>query len=293
MKLIQFTILLVFLIFFIHCDSITDCSPFFESSMKTYCENIYNDTHTCYYSKGKCELKSKGCNSYQGQDASICNSNVPTSNRNYYKCAIKDGLCTEVPKECTDYEEGISECEDLYAGGDSKRCVLYKGECKAHYYTCDILGANKETCEANIPSDETKECVWENDACQQKTKKCAGTELYDNYDCSSLTVTNSDKICLWNYDDDVCEEQYKTCDLYNEKSSNKNKKDCESIRMKEDTDSYFKFKCVFKDGTCSKGIKCEDFTYESGCKDFTPSDTNKKCSYNNGVCKEIYKTCDL
>jgi hypothetical protein len=88
-----------------------------------------------------------------------------------------------------------------------------------------------------------------------------------------------------------CIEQYKTCELYNEKVSHKTKADCESLRIK-DTYGYIR-KCVFKDDTCATGTKCSDFTYEFGCNNFSPSDTNKRCIFINNVCEEIYKTCEL
>ena len=163
----------------------------------------------------------------------------------------------------------------------------------SHHNNCNFNGATQQTCVANIPSDETKECVWESDRCQEKTRKCEGTELSSGKNCLKLTVSDSDnKICV-EYDDDICKEQYKTCELYEQKASNKNKEDCESIAFIDEDGYYDVYKCVFKDNVCSTGTKCGDFTNEWGCKDFTPTDTNKKCYFDNGVCKEIYKSCEL
>lgn len=213
MKIIRITLSLV-LLFFSNCDSTMDCSSYFESQMKLYCENIFNTTHTCQYSKSKCELKTKGCSRYTGKDESICQSMVPTGHisNSHYKCIIKDEVCSDVPKECSEHEEGITDCSSLDAGGDSKRCILNNGICESHYKTCDILGSNKESCEKNIPLDETKECVWEENACQEKTKQCKGSDFTNDNDCWGLAVSDSNKICVSN--NKQCIEQYKSMIMF-------------------------------------------------------------------------------
>ena len=293
MKDKQITILFA-LIFFAKCSSYDSCTSYFEPQMKTYCEHYFtNSTHKCYYSEGKCQLGLLGCSSYKGEVESECGATIPIENGNnaLYKCKIVNKVCTEVQKECSDYEKGINSCESLSAGDSTKRCILNNGKCEAHYDNCDFNGATQQTCAVNIPSDPTKECVWESDKCQEKTRKCEGIELSGDEYCLKLTVTDSDnKICV-KYDD-KCKEQYKTCELYNQKASNKNKEECESIKFFDEEFDYV-YKCVFKDNVCSTRTKCSDFTDKSGCKDFTPTDPNKKCYFDNGVCKEIYKSCEL
>ena len=294
MKAIQFSILLV-LLFFINCDFKFNCFSYFEAMMDINCKNTFsNDTHGCLYTGNKCELRQKGCNSYKGTNESICASIIPTGHigDNEYKCAIQGDSCKDTLKECSDYEEGLNDCESLDPKGENKRCVLNNGKCESHFNKCNLLGTNQQTCEANIPKDKSHECVWEGNACQEKTKKCEGTKFYTDDDCFSLTVSDSEKKkCLGS--DDGCKEQYKTCELYNEKPSDKNKEECESLRFNDKGGYNINYKCVYKENQCSTGTKCSDFTYKSGCNDFTPSDTDKICSFINGVCKEIYKSCEL
>jgi hypothetical protein len=259
--------------------------------MGEYCKDAFsNTTHGCLYTGNKCELRFKGCSSYTGTDSSACATRVPVNafENDYHKCELEGNECKDVLKKCSDYEEGITDCEKLKAEEDNQRCILNNNRCESHYKTCSLSGKDQQTCEKNIPSDLSHECVWEGGVCNEKPKKCKETKFYNDNDCYGLEVTDSNnQICLGS--DDGCKEQYKTCELYNEKVSNKKKEDCESLRY----NGKNIYKCFFKDGACSTGTKCSDFTYESGCKGFIPSDTDKRCSFINGVCKEIYKTCEL
>ena len=290
MKAIQISFLLL-LICFINCDSSDICHTYFELMVSEYCKDAFsNTTHGCLYTGNKCELRFKGCSSYTGTDKSVCANRVPdnTFENAYHKCELVGNKCEDVLKKCSDYEEGITDCEKLKAEEDNQRCILNNNRCESHYNTCRLSSKDQQTCEKNIPSDKSLECVWEGSVCNEKTKKCKETKFYNDDDCYGLEVTDSkNQICLGS--DDGCKEQYKTCELYNEKVSNKKKEDCESLRY----DGKNNYKCFFKDGACSTGTKCSDFTYESGCKGFIPSDTDKRCSFINGVCKEIYKTCEL
>ena len=290
MKAIQISFLLL-LICFINCDPSDICHTYFELMVSDDCKNVFsNATHGCLYTGNKCELRFKGCSSYTGTDSSACANRVPDNafENAYHKCELVGNKCEDVLKKCSDYEEGITDCEKLKAEEDNQRCILNNNRCESHYKTCSLSSKDQQTCEKNIPSDKSLECVWEGGVCNEKPKKCKETKFYNDNDCYGLEVTDSkNQICLGS--DDGCKEQYKTCELYNEKVSNKKKEDCESLRY----DGKNNYKCFFKDGACSTGTKCSDFTYESGCKGFIPSDTDKRCSFINGVCKEIYKTCEL
>ena len=292
MKTIQAIFLLV-LIIFVNCDDTDHCSDGFESYFKMYCENInINTTHRCLYSNGKCELHFQGCSSYTGTDSSIC-ENIPASRGNY-KCKLQSNKCTEVLKECNEHEEGKTTCSDLDAG-ISKRCVLSNGECKSHYNDCNIPGTNKEFCEANIPSDPSKECYWDN-ACKERKKQCSDTKNTAYNSCSSIIPEDTNKKCVESGEN--CKEEYRTCELYdtNTQSSAKNKNDCESIKTRDEWLDYFYYqRCVFDSNTkkCSTGTSCSQFTYELGCIEFTLPDANKRCVFINGVCEEHYITCEL
>lgn len=294
MKVIHVGILLL-VFYFTNCDSQNDCSQF-ESFFQYLCENLYiNSTHRCQYSNNKCELTFEGCASYKGDNDKICESIEASSL--YYKCKIQSSQCTQVPKECSDYKEGITSCTRLNAGGDSKYCVLNQGKCESHFKTCNLLGTNKDTCEGNIPLVPSNECKWSGSACEEKVKECSKTKFTDDASCSVLVTTDSDKKrCI--YSVDGCKEEYLTCELYND-NTEKNARDkttCHELRTSNDLlPSTFVQRCVFDDTekTCSTGTSCSQFNYEIGCKTFTPSDRNKRCYFKDGNCKEIYKTCEL
>ena len=292
MKAIQILFLLL-LICFINCDTSFSCNFYFESMMSLECKDVFsNSTHGCLYTGSKCELSLLGCSSYKGTDSSVCASTIPTGHSvNKFKCELVNNECKDVEKKCSEHKEGITNCEELDAEGDNKRCILNNNKCESHFITCDLSGKDQQTCEANIPKDERHKCVWKGNACKEEMKNCKEVKFY-NDDCIGYAVSDSEnQICLGS--DDGCKEQYKTCELYNQKASNKNKEECESIAYLGKNGYYNDYKCVFKDNVCSAGTKCSDFTYESGCDDFTPTDSNKKCYFDNGVCKEIYKSCEL
>lgn len=287
--------ILFLLIFFINCDTYDICFATFESYAKFNCQiSSPNITHFCVYSDGKCKSQSIifGCKNYKGKDESICESAIPDiSDRFNYECKMVDGVCTEVLKKCNEYEINLSECSNLDAGGDNKRCIINNNKCESHYNNCNFEEANKESCEANIPLNTLHECVWENNTCQEKPKLCEGNE----YSCLSFRVSDPENKECVNFNSE-CKEQYKTCEIYNEKVSNKNKEECESLKINDGT-IYRRYnnRCIFneKTNTCSTGTKCSDFTYAAGCNAFIPSDSDKRCSFQNGICKEIYKACEL
>ena len=133
MKAKQITIFFA-LIFFAKCGGDDDCTSYFEPQMKSYCENYFtNTTHKCYYSGGKCQLGLLGCSSYKGEVESECLATIPTGHddNTLYKCKIVGKACTDVLKECSDYEKGITSCESLSAGDNTKRCILNNDKCEA------------------------------------------------------------------------------------------------------------------------------------------------------------------
>lgn len=293
MKKIQILILLSLLYIINYAQSL-DCSSNFESSVKSSCTNIYiNSTHSCQYSNGQCNFNYKLCSSYKGNDETICKSIILSSE--YNKCIMKGTTCTQVNKECDDYEEGLI-CSSLSAG-TNKRCRLIDNECKIHYDKCEDFktDVDETKCEANIPSNSIHKCVWTEGQCKEVNKKCKEVTASTSY-CNQLpTSDDTNKICISsNYG---CDEQYKTCALYNEKESSKTKNGCESINIYDDlTQSFDDTKlCSFEGTTCSvRDKQCSDFSYSgSTCKSFTPKDTNKICVYSNYQCKEQYKTCAL
>ena len=279
------------------------CAEKFDSHVGYYCKNLYiNSTHNCAYSNGKCDYNYISCTSYQGTDESIC-KNIILSN-NYKKCILdetNENKCTEVSKDCDDYESGLT-CSSLNAG-TGKRCVSNNDndhKCEAHYNLCANFrdGVDKIKCEANIPSDSSKKCEWDstNNICKDVDKKCTDyTSLTPYGGCSSLkTSDDTKKICISSSSGIGCTEQYMTCELYNENESSKSKTACETIQIYSGGSFDDSKKCSFSGNTCStKDKSCEDISSIDGCYNFVPKDKDKICIYSNRECKEQYKTCEL
>ena len=279
------------------------CAEKFDSHVGYYCRNLYiNSTHNCAYSNGKCDYNYISCTSYQGTDESIC-KNIILSN-NYKKCILdetNENKCTEVSKDCDDYESGLT-CSSLNAG-TGKRCVSNNDndhKCEAHYDLCADFrdGVDKIKCEANIPSDSSKKCEWDstNNICKDVDKKCTDyTSLTPHGGCSSLkTSDDTKKICISSSSGIGCTEQYMTCELYNENESSKSKTACETIQIYSGGSFDDSKKCSFSGSTCStKDKSCEDISSIDGCYAFVPKDKDKICIYSDGECKEQYKTCEL
>ena len=279
------------------------CAEKFDSHVGYYCKNLYiNSTHNCAYSNGKCDYNYISCTSYQGTDESIC-KNIILSN-NYKKCILdetNENKCTEVSKDCDDYESGLT-CSSLNAG-TGKRCVSNNDndhKCEAHYNLCANFrdGVDKIKCEANIPSDSSKKCEWDstNNICKDVDKKCTDyTSLTPYRGCSTLKTSDDTKrICISSSSGIGCIEQYMTCELYNENESSKSKTACETIQIYSGGSFDDSKKCSFSSNTCStKDKSCEDISSIDGCYDFVPKDKDKICIYSGGECKEQYKTCEL
>lgn len=294
-KQILLLLVLSFLLVKVESD---DCTDRFDYYIESYCNNLQiNTTHNCKYSKGICDYNYVSCSSYEGKDISTCQSIIPYNN--YKKCVIEGEICTEVDKDCDDYETELI-CSSLKAG-ENKRCVVNSknNKCEAHYSLCSgfTTGVDKEKCEANIPYDYSTKCEWDNNACKDVYKKCNDyTSSTPSSGCRSLETSDDDKkICIASTNGYGCVEQFKTCELYNENTSSKTKSDCEAIRTFSNGDFDDSKICSFSGNVCStKDKSCENIlTGDCCCEQFIPKDTDKICIYDGSQCKEQYKTCEL
>lgn len=286
MKIFPITIffLLNFLIIGVSGDK---CAENFKTFLENSCQYLeYNSTNDCEFINNKCQIK-PSCNA-AGSNAQMCSSIKLTDNSK--KCIIKNDVCTEETKTCTEYEKGKNICENLIAEEINKRCVLEKNDiCKAHYNLCGDSNENQQTCEGNIPRDSSKKCIWDN-GCKEVSKTC--NEIDFNPDnCLDFKTSDDEKFnCVASIKG--CKEQYKNCDLYNNNvnSNDKNKEDCESIIFIGTRE-----KCIYDDVNkiCKKVNKeCKDMLKDF-CSDFTPSDPNKRCTRIGDNCEEILNTCEL
>ena len=291
-------ILLIFVLLFHYSEQYDDCAEKFDSRLKSICEGLsINNTHSCSYSNGICDYKYKTCSGYMGEDQSICESITPSDR--YKKCIMQNKKCTQINKDCSEYEpNGNFYCSSFSPSNTLKYCVSQNNKCESHYRECEDFteGVDKTKCEANIPSIYEHKCVWDTtqNKCKEVPKDCKDYSSTYFYDCSILTVSSTDKVCVQSDNYNYCEERYKTCELYNTKETTKTKEICEKIKVYSEDGSIDNYKvCEFSGTTCqTKDKVCEDFS-SYDCYSFTPKDTNTICDSTQGICKTLYKTCEL
>ena len=107
-----------------------------------------------------------------------------------------------------------------------KTCSIINGKCIETLtlnYCSDYNGTNKEECESILPHyndgtndasvDPSSKCVFATEGCIKESKNCgeAKTEL----ECIYINPSDNNKHCA--FVNNVCVEQYKTCQKYNEK----------------------------------------------------------------------------
>ena len=290
---------LLIITFLIKYAESSGCSNTFQTDLQSFCENhVINTTHGCTFSKGLCISTFSSCSSYTGEDKTKCESIVLPDKLK--KCKLNGKYCTEVKKGCADYDSsGDISCSSLYAGV-SQNCVLVNDKCKAHYDKCEdfTTGVDETKCKANIPLEQKNKCVWDsaNSACKEVLRECKDYFNAHYSNCEALATSDVNKVCITSSKGDFCEEQYKTCELYDTNEGSKNKANCEKIKTYSDTSKNFDNTkiCSFSGETCStQNKKCEDITSSYECNNFRPSDSNTLCIYNEDKCKTQYKTCYL
>ena len=290
------------------CHNADDCTDF-ESQVITSCEALGSSSgsNICIYSDNRCIPSFKECSDYNPSTSfvdSTCTLITPSDGK--YKCVVKaDGstkkTCEPELKVCAEHDAN-DDCINLKAE-TGQRCVLFNGQCKAHYETCSEL--SKETCSANIPKDTSTKCVWnsQSNSCGPSDRVCEDYIVYeDKYlgdtvnrkTCQQLTA-ETNKVCVF-FDNKECKQYYDSCGKGDEDQAL-----CGNIKPLNAGKTGFDplYKCFYSDSdsSCKKEPKeCSDF--ESGkddketCENLAASE-NKMCYYNSAKdkCLEIYETC--
>ena len=258
------------------------------------------DSKRCILNNGVCEAHFSECE-YISSEASKtkCETNIPSNYK--HKCIWKDSSCEEVEKKCQDYNKN---CEDFKPLDENKICITYESGCKEQYKSCQLYNQyetskNKLDCEnikiyneTNQNSDDSQSCVFSGGECLTRGKQCS--DILNSYDCKAFVPKDLNKECI--YIKNHCKEQYKTCELYDNNELYKNKENCESIIMYDNSYSYLYISkvCTFFEGKClARDKQCSDIFEKSECYRFTPKDSNKTCIFVENQCKEKYKTCKL
>lgn len=271
-----------------------DCS-YFNTIEQQSCGSLSNATFNCLFSDGKCFANYKQCSGYNpSQDKFVdndCKAIISTTANK--KCVVKTvnnvKSCEEEDKNCEDFTIG-DDCKSLKAE-DNKRCVLYKGECKAHSEECEGLSSNE--CIKNIPKDNSKKCVWDTStsACKPIERTCTDYIIYeDKYDssldCKDINIEDPN-ICF--LDGENCISIIPNCE-------DRDSSSCTKSNPLNDAKSAYDItkQCIY-DTSCTSYIKkCNDYKKgERDCNTIVVDDTdNKMCVLEGDKCKEVYITCD-
>ena len=269
----------------------------YDPNGRIRCQSLYaGESKRCLLKNEKCEPHYDNCGDFTSNvDKTKCEANIP-SNSNH-KCVWNNNICTEVEKECNDYNSiSYYNCGSLSTSDPNKICIRStNGSCKEQYKNCELYNTyetqkNKSGCEAiKVYIDSTKKfddkkiCSYSETICSIKDKECE--DISNENECKEFWVGDSIHSCV--FKGNKCKKQFLNCDVYNAYASDKNKDDCEEIE-------FATSKCVFINGVCSLTNKnCSEIKTSSVCNSYHLDDERKKCVFVNNVCEEQFKTCEI
>ena len=209
------------------------CSDY-RGTNREFCESIqphiYSSSHSrnipdyssrCIYGNKGCEKVSKKCE--EAKDYDECQSIIP-SNTN--KMCVFKHSCFEQYKDCLKYENGEDSlnqdtCESILIQGkpETHRCKYNagagtsKGTCRETERKCTDLIIESIIGDCSSISltltDQTKKCVFSNNACSLVSKTCL--ELFylsgaDDEECGAAVTSSQNKKCVVNSNNDGCIE---------------------------------------------------------------------------------------
>ena len=288
---------ILFLFLLIHFIYSDECTDYFESIKSKECNDITVSDKTCYLTSEGCKAldtyttcSGEGVTVYNGNDAYICGQLAASVNTK--KCAIKNGKCAEVLKECSEWVNSLT-CSDLDAGADNKRCYLNGAICESHYKSCaDIISQNE--CQANVPlkkkeqtddpdRDSLQTCIWDG-SCKQY-EDCSDYKGNDDAICRLIKVFADDSIDTTNIckmvgvDTKTCTKEAKSkCDDFTD--------NCSERSLIVETNA-----CLDLGGQCKELPKvCESYTggVQQVCELISTSiaeNNKKKCELEGNACK--------
>ena len=226
--------------------------------------NVGSDKR-CVLLNGKCEEHYNLC---EGLPKEKCSNNIPSVNSQ--RCVWTDSTssCVSQDRQCQDFieysESGNKKnlaCDSLKSTSP-KICLMNDKNCDEVYKTCGEI-KDKTTCENTIPFDcfggcgfkPFNKCIWEGEACVEKDRTCSDYKKREDDQpeyCSSFSSENVEHKdytkCSMNYETNICEEKYKTCDSYNNVISEdeRTEADCVAIYPGQTTMNVIKgSKCIF------------------------------------------------
>ena len=294
-----------------HCTEVTKTCDKYEAG-KVQCSSLYagGDNKRCVLYNGICSAHYKKCADFtEDVNEAKCKLNIPENN--YHKCIWESSQCKEDKRDCSEFGSVMCPSTEvsfqLKVSDATKKVCLpsFNGYgCKEQYFNCEFYNAlepnkNQFDCEtmfvlntqASPPAlDPFSKCIFKDGTCSTAKKDCK--DLSSNETLCNAYILSDTKKCT--FINDKCEEQYKTCEIY-DKETTKTKEICESIIpfFTDNTGVDFYSKCVFNGNKCERKKKtCDEIDDGKICISHTLDDSNKKCVWDNGQCKEEYKSCE-
>ncbi len=277
------------------CTKVTKSCSEYEKG-KNECTSLYADANNkrCILQGDSCTAMENTCD-LVGTTKEYCEKIIPFDVSK--RCVWKDNACTSEEKKCNDVNSYYDSCSNLKTSNENVKCVEASNGCKEQYKTCKLYNEhatnkNKKDCEEIFNFDEQLKsiCTFTNGNCIEKAVTCD----YFSYSssCNSYNLGDKKK-CI--FVSNVCEEQFKTCEIYDQEKE-KTKDVCEKIipyyTDRDEVDHYSK--CVFDENkkTCERKKKdCSEITNINVCTSHIIDNPNKMCVYENNKCKEEYKSC--
>lgn len=224
------------------------------------------------------------------------------------KCESKEGVCTKVPKICSDFIIGQTRynCQNYTVATETdsskKHCVYDPtktiGQCYEEFKSCSLYnqepGKTQDGCENIILRDITKKCVWNNNQCVQENKVCEDWEYPEPEEyCNSITLGTQGKHCKYisntlDPTNSECIEDYKSCEDY----LGHDKKIC--VKINSVPNCYLDKDYTCKTKTVTTTTYCDDVgaDKEKCLNKAVPRDNKKKCLFISGTCQENFERCE-
>ncbi len=254
-----------------------------------------------------CEAHHKLCTTINSNDGNICKNNIPENPAQKCDWTGSPSSCQPVSRYCDDtdlYYKSKSICKTLAIKDDTpdranKKCIYKGGDCILEYNSCESRTVSSESeCETYTPLkdddyDYSQICI--HDAaittakkCKPRNRKCdeydpIPTDLINEDLCSKLEASKDYLRCAYkknSYGNNICYEEYKTCEDYITNKVETDRTGCESIVLTDKTK-----KCVY----ITEEDKCVTRDIYSNCEDY-PGKDKKICEsiilapYNRPFC---------
>ncbi len=293
-----------------------------------------------------------------------CTNNIPkeTSEKCKWNTEGTTSFCENVERYCNEaLIKDIDNCHKLplktdEPDKDKKQCIYKGSNCIAEYIKCEertiISPGTGADCENYSPLNDDKDdynyamkcthntAITDSIKCKPVNRKCNNynspipipTELLSEELCNQLEVTETYQKCVYDVENGVCKEEYKTCEDYITNKVETDRTNCESIVLSDKTkhcvyipkedkcvtrniyseckdyegkdkkicesiilSPYNRPYCILdKDSECiEKPLNCTEATSEDEClKLAKASESNKKCAYDGSKCYEEYIRCE-